>query len=86
MPGHMLSKAAERMVRLRNVRGPRVMGVNSLLMIFILYIRRESVKEWDDTLPAADCIAELFFIPMPDGIGAGDEVGYRPPQEDEAGE
>jgi hypothetical protein len=28
-PGHILSKAAERMVRLRNVSGPKVTGVNN---------------------------------------------------------
>ena len=29
IPGHILSKAAERMVRLRNVSGPKVTGVNN---------------------------------------------------------
>jgi hypothetical protein len=29
LPGHILSKAAERMVRLRKVNGPKVTGVNN---------------------------------------------------------
>ena len=36
-PGHMLSKAAERMVRLRKVNGPKVTGVNNLDSIVMSY-------------------------------------------------
>ena len=36
-PGHILSKAAERIVRLRKVSGPKVTGVNNLDSIVMSY-------------------------------------------------
>ena len=48
LPGHILSKAAERMVLLRRVRGPIVTGVNNFdsIVIFHLYIVDAKVVEY----------------------------------------
>ena len=63
-PGHMPSKAAERMVRLRKVSGPMVTGVKSLeaecvfISTVFFNIRKEkfvsSIRPASQTLPDSD--------------------------------